>query len=61
MEAEIPTRTGRGTDQFVLRLPPGLRDTLKRQAADNQRSLNAEIVFHLLATAQQATAKEPRQ
>ena len=34
-------------DQFVVRLPNGMRDALKETAADNGRSMNAEIVFHL--------------
>jgi len=32
---------------FLLRLPPSLHATLKGQAAENQRSLNAEIVHRL--------------
>ncbi|MFJ4195730.1 Arc family DNA-binding protein [Pseudomonas sp. NPDC089534] len=34
-------------DRFVLRLPEGLRQTLKRIAKQNQRSLNAEIVARM--------------
>lgn len=34
----------RSADQFVVRLPEGLRDTLKARAASNNRSMNAEIV-----------------
>ncbi|WP_170930033.1 MULTISPECIES: Arc family DNA-binding protein [unclassified Pseudomonas] len=34
-------------DRFVLRLPEGLRQTLKRIAKQNQRSLNAEIVSRM--------------
>ena len=34
-------------DQYVLRFPHGLRDEVKRNAADNGRSMNAEIIFHL--------------
>lgn len=36
--------TGRGSDQFMLRLPAGLRTTLKAGAAHARRSLNAEII-----------------
>lgn len=36
--------TGRGSDQFMLRLPAGLRGKLKVAAAHGRRSLNAEII-----------------
>jgi len=38
------TRTGRGSDQFSLRLPEGLRDRVREVADANMRSMNAEIV-----------------
>ena len=41
MNAIPPSRSA---DQFVVRLPDGLRDTLKARAAANHRSMNAEIV-----------------
>lgn len=31
-------------DKFVLRLPDGLRDRIKNVAANNNRSMNAEVV-----------------
>ena len=31
-------------DQYMVRLPPGLRDRLARRAAENGRSMNTEIV-----------------
>lgn len=34
-------------DQFNLRFPEGLRETVKDQAKENGRSMNAEIVFQL--------------
>lgn len=34
-------------DQFVLRLPDGMRDRIKRAAEINNRSMNAEIVATL--------------
>jgi hypothetical protein len=34
-------------DKFMLRLPDGMRDRLKDAAAENNRSLNAEIVSRL--------------
>jgi len=39
--------TGRGSDQFPLRLPDGLRDAIKADAERNGRSMNAEIVARL--------------
>jgi len=40
-------KPGRGSDQFPLRLPDGMRDRLKAAAAKNSRSMNAEIVARL--------------
>jgi predicted HicB family RNase H-like nuclease len=37
-------RPGRGSDQFALRLPDGLRDRIKEAADQNRRSMNSEIV-----------------
>jgi hypothetical protein len=37
----------RGTDQFALRFPDGLRDQIKADAEANGRSMNAEIVARL--------------
>ena len=37
-------RPGRGSDQFPLRLPDGLRDRIKASAEAHGRSMNAEIV-----------------
>lgn len=34
-------------DQFMLRLPDGMRDGLKKAAEENRRSMNAEIVARL--------------
>ncbi|TAA51062.1 Arc family DNA-binding protein [Shinella sp. JR1-6] len=39
--------TGRGSDQFVVRFPDGMREELKVLAANNGRSLNAEIILRL--------------
>lgn len=39
-----PVPPSRSADQFVVRLPEGLRDALKTRAASNNRSMNAEIV-----------------
>ena len=43
-------KAGRGADQFMLRLPDGLRDRIKKNADFNMRSMNAEIVATLLHT-----------
>jgi hypothetical protein len=37
-------------DQFVIRMPDGLRDRLAEEAAINQRSMNAEIVHRLVSS-----------
>ncbi|ARP86275.1 Arc family DNA-binding protein [Bordetella genomosp. 9] len=34
-------------DQFTLRLPPGMRDSLKELAAKHGRSMNSEILERL--------------
>jgi hypothetical protein len=34
-------------DQFMLRLPDGLRDRIKTEAEKNKRSMNAEVVATL--------------
>ncbi len=38
---------GRESDKFSLRFPDGLRDRIKSAAAQNFRSMNAEIVIAL--------------
>ncbi len=43
-------RPGRGSDQFPLRLPDGMRDRLKDEAQKNKRSMNAEIIARLEAS-----------
>ncbi len=37
-------------DQYIVRFPEGMRDALKRRAAENNRSLNAEIIARLEAS-----------
>lgn len=37
-------KAGRGSEQFMLRLPDGMRDRIKASAAKEGRSMNAEIV-----------------
>lgn len=38
------SRAGRGSDQFALRMPDGLRDRVKELADENGRSMNSELV-----------------
>lgn len=38
---------GRRADQFPLRLPEGMRDTLRQKAEASYRSMNGEIVYRL--------------
>jgi hypothetical protein len=35
---------GKDADQYMLRLPTGLRDRVARRAAENGRSMNTEII-----------------
>jgi hypothetical protein len=34
-------------EQFIVRLPDGMRDLIKEIAAENRRSMNSEIVLML--------------
>lgn len=36
---------GRGASQFVLRMPDGMRDEIKKLAKQNRRSMNAELLL----------------
>lgn len=47
--ARKPTqkRPGQGSDQFMVRLPDGMRDEIAKQAQQNGRSMNAEIIARL--------------
>ncbi|QJI45233.1 Arc family DNA-binding protein [Pseudomonas sp. ADAK2] len=54
LETKLPNSHGfqglvveKALNRFVLRLPEGLRLTLKRIAKENRRSLNAEIVIRM--------------
>lgn len=44
MTKKEPKRPGRGSEQFVLRMPDGLRTKIARLAKANGRSMNAELV-----------------
>ena len=39
--------TGRDSDKFMLRLPDGMRDRLRDNAAKNGRTMNAEVIAEL--------------
>jgi hypothetical protein len=41
------TKAGRGSDQFMVRMPPGMRSALADAAERSGRSMNAEIVARL--------------
>lgn len=43
------TKTNRGSDQFQLRLPAGMRDRISKAADAHGRSMNSEIVATLEA------------
>lgn len=38
---------GRGSDQFIIRFPEGMRDRIAMMATVNSRSMNAEIIDRL--------------
>jgi len=40
-------KAGRGSEQFMIRLPEGMRDSIKEAAGRNGRSMNAEIISRL--------------
>ncbi|MBX7228412.1 MAG: Arc family DNA-binding protein [Burkholderiaceae bacterium] len=44
------SNTGRDSDKFTLRFSEGLREQIKRAAAANNRTMNAEIVARLQST-----------
>ena len=43
-DTTIKKIAAKDADQYMLRLPPGLRDRVARRAAENGRSMNTEIV-----------------
>jgi plasmid stability protein len=34
-------------EKLMIRLPEGLRKTIKVSAAENERTMNAEVIYHL--------------
>ncbi|WP_430250636.1 Arc family DNA-binding protein [Neorhizobium sp. DAR64860/K0K1] len=47
MESNV-IQQGRTAEQYPLRLPSNLRAQIKSSAQQNGRSINSEIVFHLM-------------
>jgi len=47
----------RGSDQFPVRFPDGMRDKVKALAARNGRSMNSEIIYALFAHLRAATGE----
>jgi len=45
--ASVPKKPLQPQDKYVVRLPDGLRDRIREAAAENGRSMNAEIVARL--------------
>lgn len=41
------TMTHQLQDRYIVRMPTGMRETIKKEAAKNHRSMNAEIIHHL--------------
>jgi hypothetical protein len=44
MTKKSKTRPGRGSDQFIIRMPAGMRDHLAKLAEEHGRSMNAEAL-----------------
>lgn len=49
---------GRGSDQFVVRLPDGMRDQIAADAKAKGRSMNAEIVARIGNSAPEKTLRD---
>lgn len=45
-------------DRFIVRFPDGMRDRLKQAAADNNRSMNAEIIARLESSFKEGMFKD---
>ncbi|WP_439925292.1 Arc family DNA-binding protein [Nitrobacter sp. JJSN] len=57
-KAAKTTKAGRGSEQFVVRLPPGMRDAIAHEADRNGRSMNAEIVGRLAFSFEEVLSNE---
>lgn len=53
-KAEYPSRLA---DQYMVRFPEGLRETFKKMAKQNMRSMNSEIVMALQAWTERQNEK----
>lgn len=40
-------RKAQEADKLMVRLPDGLRKAIKLAAAENERTMNAEVIYHL--------------
>jgi hypothetical protein len=47
---EKPKPPSRTADQFVIRLPEGMRESIAAAAKNNNRSMNAEIIARIAQT-----------
>jgi polyhydroxyalkanoate synthesis regulator phasin len=47
---ETKQKTGRDSDQFILRFPEGMRQRISKLAEASGRSMNAEIIARLKAS-----------
>lgn len=52
-------KAGRGSDQFIVRLPDGMRERIRAEAEANGRSMNAEIVARLEASLERDAGIQP--
>lgn len=43
----VTKNTPSGNEKFVLRLPSGMRERICESAKNNQRSMNAEVVYRI--------------
>lgn len=57
-KAKAIPKIGRESDKFMLRLPPGMRDEIAREADKKGRSMNAEIVDRLKFSFEQTLTTE---
>lgn len=46
------------SDKFMLRLPEGMRSDIKQKAANNERSMNSEILYLLKKGIEQVGAQQ---
>lgn len=47
MPLQVCVSKNRSADKYIIRLPDGMRDCIRNRAAENRRSMNAEIIHHL--------------